>query len=86
MLSLQSFQTIAATLIANRDPHEEILRAFDLFDTDHDGFVSLEDLRRVAKELGEGIQEEELHDMIQEFDMDGDGFITREEFLNICLG
>lgn len=68
-----------------RDPRDEILRAFDLFDTDGKGALSLDDLRRVAKELGEGIQEEELADMIHEFDTDDDGLITREDFLSICM-
>ena len=65
---------------------EEIYRAFDLFDQDHKGRIELQDLRRVAQELGEGLQEEELQAMIEEFDVRGEGGITREEFLGICLG
>src|SRR3954469_23357103 len=34
VLTLPAFQSIAATLIANRDPRDEILRAFALFDTE----------------------------------------------------
>ena len=75
-----------ATKIAARDPREEINRAFDLFDTDGKGAIDIQDLRRVAAELGEGLQEEELNAMIEEFDMDGDGRITREDFIGICLG
>lgn len=37
------------------------------------GKISLTDLRRVAKELGEVLKEEELQAMIEEFDHDGDG-------------
>ena len=69
-----------------RDPREEILRAFELFDDGGKGKISLGDLRRVARELGEGLEEEELVAMIEEFDMDGDGAISREEFMGICLG
>jgi len=43
------------------------------------------DLRRVARELGEGLEEEELVAMIEEFDMSGSGGVSREEFLGICL-
>lgn len=71
--------------ILERDPREEILRAFDLFDEGGKGKINLQDLRRVARELGEGLEEEELMAMIEEFDMDGDGAINREEFLGICL-
>lgn len=86
LLSLQRFQTLMAARILARNPEEEILRAFDLFDEGGKGKISLADLRRVARELGEGLQEEELVAMIEEFDMDGDGMISREEFVQICLG
>lgn len=86
LLPLATFQTLMASRILARDPRDEILRAFDLFDEGGKGKISLQDLRRVARELGEGLQEEELVAMIEEFDMDGDGAISREEFVSICLG
>lgn len=86
VLTLQAFQTVAATLISQRDPREEILRAFSLFDTDDKGIISIDDLRRVARELGEGLDEDELVAMIEEFDLDGKGGVGREEFVGICMG
>ncbi|KAK8169405.1 hypothetical protein IWX90DRAFT_176321 [Phyllosticta citrichinensis] len=86
LLPLASFQAIMAHRILTRDPRDEILRAFDLFDAGAKGNITLDDLRRVARELGEGLQEEELIAMIEEFDLDGDGAIGREEFVGICLG
>jgi centrin-3 len=86
LLSLSSFQALLAQKILARDPREEILRAFELFDAGGKGRIELADLRRVARELGEGLGEDELVAMIEEFDLDGDGGIDREEFLGICLG
>ena len=86
LLPHATFQHIAAQRILNRDPREEILRAFELFDADNKGLIRLEDLRRVARELGEGLQEEELQAMIDEFDVRNEGGIGREEFLGICMG
>ncbi|KAH7034319.1 hypothetical protein B0J12DRAFT_276536 [Macrophomina phaseolina] len=86
LLPLQTFQAIMAHRILTRDPREEILRAFDLFDEGGKGKITLQDLRRVARELGEGLQEEELAAMIEEFDLDGDGAIGKDEFVGICLG
>ncbi|KAF2791273.1 EF-hand [Melanomma pulvis-pyrius CBS 109.77] len=86
LLSFQSFQTLMAQRILTRDPQEEIIRAFELFDEGGKGKITLQDLRRVARELGEGLQEEELVAMIEEFDMDADNAINRDEFIAICLG
>jgi centrin-3 len=86
LLSHAQFLNIAAQRIAARDPRDEILRAFELFDADGKGRIELNDLRRVARELGEGLQEEELQAMIEEFDVRGEGGIDREEFVGICLG
>lgn len=85
-ITLQAFQGIAANLISQRDPRDEILRAFELFDADEKGIITLDDLRRVARELGEGLEEEEMVAMIDEFDIDGKGGVGKEEFLQICLG
>ena len=86
LLGMKEFQGLVAQRIHARDPEVEILRAFDLFDEGRKGKISLQDLERVARELGEGLQHEELVAMIEEFDLDGDGCINREEFLGICLG
>ncbi|KAL8941083.1 MAG: hypothetical protein Q9216_002454 [Gyalolechia sp. 2 TL-2023] len=85
LLPFNQFQTVMTQRILARDPRDEILRAFELFDEGGKGKINLNDLRRVARELGEGLEEEELAAMIDEFDLDGDGAINREEFLGICL-
>ena len=85
LLPYPQFQSILTSKILARDPREEILRAFELFDEGAKGKISLADLRRVARELGEGLEEEELIAMIEEFDLDEDGAISREEFMTICL-
>lgn len=84
-LTLPAFQHVAAELILARDPRDEILRAFDLFDTEGKGVISLDDLRRVARELGEGLEEDELAAMIEEFDLEGKGGVGRDEFIGICM-
>jgi len=62
---------------ANRDPEEEAVRAFRLFVGDESsGKIGLRSLRRVCKEIGQNIGDEELQAMIDEFDEDQDGYCT----------
>lgn len=40
---------------------DEIRRAFQLFDDDNTGKISLRNLRRVAKEIGDRLEDDELY-------------------------
>ena len=71
------------TKMAERDPMEEMMKAFRLFDEDDTGKISFKNLKRVAKELGENMSDDEIQEMIDEADRDGDGEISEEEFFRI---
>merc|ERR1712072_445093 len=66
------FMDMMTVKMAERDPREEILKAFKLFDDDDTGYISFKNLKRVAKELGENMTDEELQEMIDEADRDND--------------
>merc|ERR1740129_257455 len=77
------FLEMMTTKMSEKDSREEIRKAFRLFDDDETGFITLKNLRRVAKEIGENMADEELQEMIEEADRDGDGQVGEEEFLRM---
>ncbi|RKP00075.1 hypothetical protein CXG81DRAFT_13669 [Caulochytrium protostelioides] len=83
LMSQEDFAAVMTERILERDPLEEIRKAFQLFDDDGTGKINLRNLRRVAKEIGETLDDEELQAMIDEFDLDQDGEINEQEFINI---
>jgi len=63
---------------------KEVFRAsFNLFDTDHDGQIDKNDLRRVFNSLGQNPSDEELVDMICTVDLDQDFTISFDEFVKM---
>merc|ERR1711965_979197 len=69
--------------MGEKDPREDIEKVFKLFDDDNTNKISFRNLARVAEELGENIDDEELQDMINQADRDGDGEINVDEFYRI---
>ncbi|KAK2849307.1 hypothetical protein Q5P01_009141 [Channa striata] len=82
-ISFTNFLAVMTQKMAEKDSKEEILKAFRLFDDDETGKISFKNLKRVAKELGENLTDEELQEMIDEADRDGDGEVNQQEFLRI---
>merc|ERR1711924_377287 len=60
-----------------------IAKIFALFDDDKTQTISLKNLTRVAKELGETMTTEELREMIERADSNGDGEISLDDFYTI---
>ncbi|XP_048257778.1 caltractin-like [Haliotis rufescens] len=69
----------------NRDVYEEILKGFNMFDTDGSGAISQDNLRQACRDVGIKFTQKELQEMIEEADVNGDGVIDKEEFTRIML-
>merc|ERR1712144_11416 len=79
-IEFSEFLQMMTGKMGEKDTREDIEKVFKLFDDDNTNKISFRNLARVAEELGENIDDEELQDMINQADRDGDGEINIDEF------
>lgn len=53
---------------------------FASFDTDKSGFIDLNELKNVSKELGRELDQAELEECMKDLDLNKDGKISLSEF------
>ncbi len=82
-ICFDDFIELITEKFSERDPKEEILLAFDLFDTEKRGKINIKNLKKAVKEIGENLSDAELKAIIEEFDEDQDGEISKSDFLKI---
>lgn len=65
--------------------NKELLKEFQKFDIDGDGFITGEEIRQVFHESGIAMTDEDVNELIAEADANGDGVISFEEFVHsVC--
>ena len=72
-IDFSEFLDLMTAKMTERDSKDDIKKVFKLFDSEGKGFIDISCLRRVAKELGENMDENELNEMIDRADTDNDG-------------
>merc|ERR1719401_2661729 len=82
-IGFDDFLDAITSKLGDKETRDGIQKIFNLFDDDKTGMISLKNLKRVSKELGETMTDEELREMIERADSNGDGMITAEDFYQI---
>jgi Ca2+-binding EF-hand superfamily protein len=82
-IDFEEFLDMMTAKMSDKDSREDIQKVFALFDDDTTGKITLRNLQRVARELGETMSDTELLEMIDRADMDDDGEISLDEFYAI---
>jgi centrin-1 len=59
-IEFKEFLDLMTARMSDRDTREDIKKVFRLFDEESRGVITLKSLRRVAKELGETMEDNEL--------------------------
>ena len=82
-ITFDEFLDMMTARISDTDSKDDIRKVFRLFVDDDKDYITLSNLQRVARELGETMSQEELQEMIERADEDRDGKISFEEFFKI---
>lgn len=69
--------------VDENDTKEDIRKVFALYDDDKTGYVSIQNLRRVAHDIQADISENDLLGMFEKADKDKDGYVSAYEFYSI---
>jgi centrin-1 len=59
-IDFNEFLELMTARISDKDSKEDIEKVFRLFDDEKNGYINIKNLRRVAKELGETMDDNEL--------------------------
>ena len=59
--------------------------AFDMFDKDHSGDISVKELAALFRALGHSIPDSEIKDLIDSVDTTGSGVVSFDEFVSLLL-
>jgi len=84
-VDLEEFIKMMSIKTKPANANDEMRSAFNVFDKDGSGTISVDELGQLMKTFGENLSDEDLKIMIQEVDKNGDGHIDYQEFVNFFL-
>jgi calcium-binding protein CML len=89
-VDIEEFRELYESIMSERDEEEEedMREAFNVFDQNGDGFISVDELRSVLVSLGlkQGRTVEDCKKMIGTVDVDGNGLVDYKEFKQMMKG
>lgn len=80
MLDIHAFSDLFTSSQKNPNDYDYI---FKLFDSEQKGYITKENLQKVAENLGEQMTNEELQEMLDRASSDKNGKVTLQDFHNI---
>jgi len=82
-IDFDEFLDMMTARMSDRDTRDDINKVFRLFDEEGTQTITIKNLRKVARELGETMSDEELNEMIARADSNSDGAVSMDDFYNI---
>ena len=68
-------------LSKNKNSTDEIIGAFQVFDKNHNGVLSLSEFKHILMDLGQKFTKEEVNEIFSESDLNQDGNLDYREFV-----
>ena len=62
---------------------KEYIEAFERFDKDYDGFISIDDFAEIMKKVGKNINQGEMQDLVGEINPNENGMVDLKEYVSI---
>lgn len=84
-VDFNEFLGLMSKKLKDNEAEEEFRAAFKVFDKDHNGLISPDELRQVMKNLGHRLTDKEVEEMIKEADADNNGQIDYQEFAKVMM-
>jgi Ca2+-binding EF-hand superfamily protein len=66
--------------INEENPDFELKNAFDVFDLNGDGEITIEELGKVLNNIGQNLSQTQINEMMKQADINKDGLIDFDEF------
>ncbi|BFZ07238.1 hypothetical protein BsWGS_10277 [Bradybaena similaris] len=82
-VNFADFLSLMATIMNKNDSPDDLLKAFQVFDSDNKGYITAKELRHLMTNLGEKLTKEDVDEMIKEADVNGTGNINYVELVRI---
>ena len=82
-IEFDEFLVLMSRQILNSDVVYDCEKAFDIWDGDHDGRITVEQVRSVFQRLPERPTVDEIEELIDIADSDRDGMINFDDLMNM---
>merc|ERR1711928_165015 len=74
-IEFSEFLQLMKTKYSSDDMQSDLKAAFKIFDRDRDGFICIEEFKRVSTLLGANLRCEEIEELMDQADLDGNGLL-----------
>ena len=82
-VELPEFITMMTAKMSDGDSKEEVEKVFKMFDKSNTGKIEFGDFKKICKELGENMTEQQMHSMFDHADGGMKGYVSFDDFFKL---